>query len=171
MSPLTPKDAVERYRRAKERRSVWESHWEECYEYCLPHRDAGLRHGTPGGKRGDKVFDGTAPDAVDQLAASLMAQLTPPWTHWLGFFGRPRRRRTRPPGTCDRTREVDDRPSSTFRSFELLRRDSPMLSGPGNGWNGIAATGRSATGRKIRVSIYRHPSRPSGAGGRPVGQA
>lgn len=85
MSPLTPKDAVERYRRAKQRRSTWESHWEECYEFCLPHRNAGLRHNIPGGKRGDRVFDGTAPDAVDQLAASLMAQLTPPWTHWLGF--------------------------------------------------------------------------------------
>lgn len=85
MPPLTPKDAVQRYKRAKERRATWESHWEECYEYCLPHRDAGLRHSIPGGKRGDRVFDGTAPDAVDQLAASLMAQLTPPWTHWLGF--------------------------------------------------------------------------------------
>jgi len=85
MAPLTPKDAVERYKRAKERRSTWESHWEECYEFCLPNRDAGLRHNIPGGKRGDKVFDGTAPDAVDQLAASLMAQLTPPWTQWLGF--------------------------------------------------------------------------------------
>lgn len=85
MPPLTPKAAVERYRRAKERRATWESHWEECYEFCLPHRDAGSRHGIPGGKRGDKIFDGTAPDAVDQLAASLMAQLTPPWTHWLGF--------------------------------------------------------------------------------------
>jgi len=85
MPSLTPKGAVERYRRAKERRTTWESHWEECYEFCLPHRDAGLRQGIPGGKKGDKVFDGTAPDAVDQLAASLMAQLTPPWTHWLGF--------------------------------------------------------------------------------------
>lgn len=85
MLPLTPKDAIERYRRAKQRRATWESHWEECYEFCLPHRDAGLRYSIPGGKKGDKVFDGTAPDAVDQLAASLMAQLTPPWTHWLGF--------------------------------------------------------------------------------------
>jgi len=85
MSSLTPKDAVERYIRAKERRATWESHWEECYEFCLPHRDAGLRHTIPGGKKGDKIFDGTAPDAVDQLAASLMAQLTPPWTQWLGF--------------------------------------------------------------------------------------
>lgn len=85
MPYLTPKDAVERYKRAKERRTTWESHWEECYEFCLPNRDAGLRHNIPGGKRGDKVFDGTAPDAVDQLAASLMAQLTPPWTQWLGF--------------------------------------------------------------------------------------
>jgi hypothetical protein len=50
MSQLTPKDAVERYRRAKERRTAWESHWEECYEYCLPHRDAGLRRGTREGR-------------------------------------------------------------------------------------------------------------------------
>lgn len=85
MRPLSAKDAVERYRRAKERRTAWENHWEECYEFCLPHRDPSPRHGIPGRKRGDRIFDGTAPDAVDQLAASLMAQLTPPWTQWLGF--------------------------------------------------------------------------------------
>lgn len=74
-----------RYRRAKAERGAWESHWEECYEYALPTRGGFGRGATPGDKRGDRLFDATAPDAVDQLAASLLAQLTPPWSRWFGF--------------------------------------------------------------------------------------
>lgn len=74
-----------RYRRAKAERSAWESHWEECYDYALPIRGGFGRGATPGDKRGDRLFDATAPDAVDQLAASLLAQLTPPWSRWFGF--------------------------------------------------------------------------------------
>ena len=33
----------------------------------------------------DGLFDGTAADAVEQLAASLLAELTPPWSQWFGF--------------------------------------------------------------------------------------
>lgn len=76
---------LKRYRKAKDRRSVWEAHWQECYEYVLPQRDGFLGQSTPGDKRTDRLFDGTAPDAVDHLAASLMAQLTPPWSRWFGL--------------------------------------------------------------------------------------
>ncbi|MEO5376007.1 MAG: portal protein [Alphaproteobacteria bacterium] len=76
---------LRRYRKARERRTVWESHWQECYEYVLPQRDGFLGRLIPGEKRTDRLFDGTAPDAVDQLAASLMAQLTPPWSRWFGL--------------------------------------------------------------------------------------
>jgi hypothetical protein len=89
MIALTPKGVIERYQRARERRSNWESHWQECYEYALPYRDSAVRLTQSGEKKGDKLFDGTAPDAVDQLAASLMAQLTPPWTTWFGFAAGP----------------------------------------------------------------------------------
>ncbi|WP_255448571.1 portal protein [Telmatospirillum sp. J64-1] len=74
-----------RYRRAKQRRATWESHWQECYDYALPLRDGVLRNSTPGEKKADRLFDGTAPDAVDQLAASLLAELTPPWAQWFGL--------------------------------------------------------------------------------------
>lgn len=79
---------LERWRRARDRRSAWEAHWQECYDVALPQREvtAGLR---PGGKRRDHLFDGTAPDAVDQLAASLLAELTPPWARWFGLEGGP----------------------------------------------------------------------------------
>ncbi len=31
MTDITPKDVIERYRLAKERRSVWESHWQRPF--------------------------------------------------------------------------------------------------------------------------------------------
>jgi hypothetical protein len=75
---------VQRYRKAKDRRASWESLWQDCYDYALPARDTAIR--SVGVRRtGDRLFDGTAPDAVDQLAASMMAQLTPPWAPWFGF--------------------------------------------------------------------------------------
>jgi hypothetical protein len=85
MTDITPKGVIERYRHAKERRGVWESHWQECYDFALPQRDGIIRQSQPGEKKTDKLFDGTAPDAVDQLAASLLAELTPPWARWFAF--------------------------------------------------------------------------------------
>jgi hypothetical protein len=70
-----------RYDRARQRRAPWESLWQDCYDFGFPGR-------APSGgdlRRGERLFDGTAPDAVDQLAASLLAQLTPPWSRWFAF--------------------------------------------------------------------------------------
>lgn len=89
MSALSPDTLLAKYRRAKERRSAWEGLWQECYDYALPTRDTAVRASSNGPRRWDRIFDGTAPDAVDQLAASLMAQLTPPWTRWMGFAAGP----------------------------------------------------------------------------------
>ena len=75
-------DVLARYRRAMERRRPWTSHWRQCYEVALPQRTPDT---TPGSKRHDRLFDGTAADGVDQLAASLVAHLTPPWTRWVGL--------------------------------------------------------------------------------------
>lgn len=84
-TPIPPKEIIERYRRALERRSAWEAVWQECYEYALPQRGGVIAPGRPGERKTDRLFDGTAPDAVDQLAASLMSQLTPAWTRWFSL--------------------------------------------------------------------------------------
>jgi Bacteriophage head to tail connecting protein len=68
---------------------TWEAHWQECYDFALPQRDGAVRPGPGGEKKTERLFDATAPDAVDQLAASLMAQLTPPWSSWFGFVPGP----------------------------------------------------------------------------------
>lgn len=76
---------IARYQRAKERRSHWEGHWQECYEFALPQREGAITSATPGEKKGTRLFDATASDAVDQLSASLLSELTPPWSRWFAF--------------------------------------------------------------------------------------
>ncbi len=85
MTDPTPAALLARFERAKLRREFWESHWRECYDYALPQRDGAITASHPGERKMDRLFDGTAPDAVDQLAASLLAQLTPPWSRWFGL--------------------------------------------------------------------------------------
>jgi hypothetical protein len=84
---MTPTSVMARFHLAKAQRSSWESLWRDCYAYSLPSRDdapfaAAASLSSP---NRDRLFDGTAPDAVDQLAASLLAELTPPWARWFGF--------------------------------------------------------------------------------------
>ncbi len=83
---LTAEGVVERYSKALQKRQAWETHWRECYDYALPRRDGAIVSGRPGEKKTDKLFDGTAPDAVEQLAASLLSELTPPWARWFGLI-------------------------------------------------------------------------------------
>ena len=83
MQELSAQTVIETYRRAKDQRRAWESHWRDCYDFALPLRTLKV---TDGAKTGDRLFDGTAPDAVDQLAASLLSNLTPPWARWVGLM-------------------------------------------------------------------------------------
>ena len=65
-------DAVwSRYQRAKQRRRCWESLWRECYTFALPQRGDGFgAEFRPGANPAERLFDGTALDGVEQLAAS-----------------------------------------------------------------------------------------------------
>ncbi len=83
-SPDRAQEILRRYRRAKQARGPWESIWQDCYDFVLPQRSA-LAPSVAPDRRADRLFDGTAPDAADQLAASLMSQLVPPWTRWFGL--------------------------------------------------------------------------------------
>lgn len=76
---------IDRFNLAKSRRSNWESHWQECYDYALPQRGNFTQSDIAGERKNQHLYDGTAMDAVDQLAASLLGNLTPPWTQWFGF--------------------------------------------------------------------------------------
>ena len=74
------------FRKAETKRKRWENLWQECYEYTQPHRTvdpAFASHSAT--KKHHTLYDSTACDAVDQLAASLLAELTPPWSDWFGL--------------------------------------------------------------------------------------
>jgi hypothetical protein len=81
----TAASLVARYRRARERRAPWEAHWQDCVDHTLPQRDGALGYASPGERRGERLYDATAGDAAEQLAASLLAELTPPWSQWIGL--------------------------------------------------------------------------------------
>ncbi|MBE9607677.1 head-tail connector protein [Acetobacteraceae bacterium H6797] len=73
---MTPDEILARQARALDQRRPWEGVWQECYDHVLA---------TTPGMGGATLYDGTAPDAAEQLAASLMAELTPPWSRWFGL--------------------------------------------------------------------------------------
>jgi hypothetical protein len=74
---------VRGYQSSKQKREPWERLWQDCYDMALPQRSMGNTFGLSP-RRGESLFDGTALDGVDQLAASVMGHLTPNFTPWFG---------------------------------------------------------------------------------------
>jgi len=70
---MGPEEILARQARAAERRRPLEGSWAACYDHALP---------APGAA---PLFDATAADAAEQLAASLLAELAPPWSRWFGL--------------------------------------------------------------------------------------
>ena len=78
-----------RYRQALTRRERWLPLWQDCYAVALPAHASFTGTALPGARAGEALYDATAPDAVDQLAASLLAHLMPPWSRWFGLVPGP----------------------------------------------------------------------------------
>lgn len=87
--PLHPDALRRRYDRLRSQRGSWEALWQDCYDYSLPARRTtavqGHMTGSHAGRVAERLFDATAADAAEQLAATLLAQLTPPWSRWFAF--------------------------------------------------------------------------------------
>ncbi len=85
MNKVAPDGILQRFAKAKLRREKWEPLWQDCYDYVLPQR-GGFNSVSQTGRSGvEKIYDATAMDAADQLAASLLGHLTPSWSQWFGF--------------------------------------------------------------------------------------
>lgn len=75
-------ELVREFERAAGDRGNWETHWQEIAERVLP-RDAEFSvRSSPGQKRTEKIFDATAPLALDRFAAALESLLTPRGQKW-----------------------------------------------------------------------------------------
>lgn len=63
------------YKRAQDLRSPWLNRWDEARKYTMPTKDDEIA----------TLFDATASDATDNLAASIYSLLTPPESLWLNL--------------------------------------------------------------------------------------
>jgi len=78
-------DLLRRYDTLKSQRSVWEMHWQELGDYMVPRKADITKQRSPGDKRTDLIFDGTAIHAAELLAASLHGMLTSASTPWFSL--------------------------------------------------------------------------------------
>lgn len=76
---------VERFRTAEARKREWAPLWQDCYDMALPQRGSFTSSFAAGQGKTDHIYDATALDAVDQLAASMLGNLTPIWSQWFGL--------------------------------------------------------------------------------------
>lgn len=75
-------DLIRRLDEMAGRRAPWEGHWRELADYVLPRRGDIARPAAPGAKRSPNIFDSTAIEANEILAAGLHGMLTSPATPW-----------------------------------------------------------------------------------------
>ncbi len=80
MSAPSPVMLDRLFTEAERCRRPWEPLWRQCFAHAAPMRGGGFGDGPD--PAADELFDGTACDAVEQLAASLLAELAPPWSRW-----------------------------------------------------------------------------------------
>ena len=77
---------LRRLERLRDQRSQWESHWQEIADYMRPRKaDITKKSQTPGNKRTELIFDGTAINAAELLSASLHGMLTNMSTPWFSL--------------------------------------------------------------------------------------
>ena len=69
------KNLMQLYKRAIDEREVWLSRWKSAMRYTIPTDDTDVA----------TLFDATASDAVDNLAASMYSLLTPPESLWINL--------------------------------------------------------------------------------------
>ncbi|MDH3231218.1 MAG: portal protein [Alphaproteobacteria bacterium] len=78
-------DLLDRYRRLKDARRLWDAHWQDIAEVMLPQRADFTATQAPGAKRTDAIFDGTPLLAVRGLAAAIDGMVKPKTTRWFSI--------------------------------------------------------------------------------------
>ncbi len=76
---------VKRFEGLKSARTVWESHWQELAEYCLPHKATITVAKHPGTRLPTNIYDSTAIQSVQILAAGLHSYMTNPSAKWFAL--------------------------------------------------------------------------------------
>ena len=81
---MTAEQILARFSRAKSQRGQWEGHWQEVADLCLPTRDFVTDYNS-GQRRRNRIFNDTASEAVESLAAALDGLLTNTAIRWFSL--------------------------------------------------------------------------------------
>ena len=76
---------VKRFEGIKSARGNFDSHWQECADYCLPQKATITSVSTPGTKLNTLIYDSTAIQSVQIFAAGLHSYLTNPSARWFAL--------------------------------------------------------------------------------------
>ena len=85
--PADPKAVMmlKRLSTLETQRMTWEHHWQEVADYIVPRKADITKKRSPGDKRQELIFDGTAIHAAELLSASLHGMLTNASTPWFSL--------------------------------------------------------------------------------------
>ncbi len=75
-------ELIRRHQELASSRATWENHWREIAERILPRQDSFQTKWSEGAKRNEKIFDSTAPIALERFAAAMESMLTPRAQRW-----------------------------------------------------------------------------------------
>jgi hypothetical protein len=75
---------IKRFGKAKQRRELWRSLFQEAYDFALPQKETFNFH-SPGQKKNRHIYDSTAVAGVRTYAARIQSSHTPPWKQWFNF--------------------------------------------------------------------------------------
>lgn len=84
---MNAKDLIKAHNELKSSRSPYEKDWNDVVTFVRPYGESPVSQKTPGDSRVERIYDGTAPDALEQLASGLQSFLVNPVDRWfeLGF--------------------------------------------------------------------------------------
>jgi len=82
MSDSKAREIIDRFRSKQAARETWESHWQEIAELVFTKQADFTARRTPGEKRETRVFDSTAPQALQNFAATAVSYTAPQTERW-----------------------------------------------------------------------------------------
>jgi len=103
--------------RLQEKRSTWESHWQEVADVMLPRKAEITRQRARGDKRSTQIFDATAVHALELLAASLHGMLTSSANRWFSL-------RFKETGLNDSDEAKEWLEDSTKRMYDVIAKSN-----------------------------------------------
>ncbi len=80
---------IDRYKREKARRALYDDTWQEIADFMLPSRASFTEKQMEGSNRRERIFDSTPEEAVESLAAGLHGMMTSRGQRW--FYLAPQR--------------------------------------------------------------------------------